>query len=103
MTTETNDAPVPSGLRVREILVERKMIDGKLVITPALDEQGQEIEVYSIPVPQHIEAEGAEAIEAHVAELKTRLNLSAPELVPDTPPDPASAPEAVAPHPDGDS
>jgi small-conductance mechanosensitive channel len=101
MTTQTNDA-VPSGLRIREILTERKTIDGELVTVPALDAQGKEIEIYSIEVPREIEIEGAEAIDAHVAQVRARLNLTAPEVISIALPDPVPVIE-TAPNPPTDS
>jgi hypothetical protein len=82
----TDTTPVaPSGLRIREILTQTitETVDGVAVprVVPALDKNGQEIEVYSIPIPQHVEAEGADAVTAHLADVKSRLNLQAPEVV----------------------
>lgn len=76
---------IPSGLRIREILTQTitETVDGVPVlrVVPSLDAEGHEIEVYSIPIPQAVEAEGTDAVTAHVADVKSRLNLQAPEVV----------------------
>lgn len=43
------------GMRIRRIQTERKVINGKTVVVPVLDDQGQEIELFSVDVPQEIE------------------------------------------------
>lgn len=91
METPTNH---PSGLRIREIAtkVERQTIDGQEVdvVVPLLDADGREVELSSVVVPQRVEAEGSEAVEAHVLE-----HLTAP-TAPDSAPDSAENPPTLA-------
>ena len=59
------DQPAPaSGLRIREIQTRVERIRGKDVIVPVLDADGKEIELFSLDIPQDVEAEGGAAVEA---------------------------------------
>jgi hypothetical protein len=46
------------GTRIRQVQTVTKVVAGKPVVTPVLDGQGQEIELWSIDVPPELEAEG---------------------------------------------
>jgi hypothetical protein len=64
--------PSPSGLRFRQIRTTTETFTDDLGATqtrvvPLLDEHGREIEVSSIDVPLDVEANGGEAVQAHVA------------------------------------
>jgi hypothetical protein len=66
--------PLPSGLRVRHI--QTQLVNGKAA--PVLDGAGQEIELWAVDVPQHIEAvdgtkqERQAVIEGFVADIQTK-------------------------------
>lgn len=79
------------GTRVRHIQSETKIVDGKKVVVPVLDKDGNEIEIYSIAVPPEVVHEGGDAIAAHV-----QKQLAAPVT-------PKSAAPAAAPSAGGDS
>jgi hypothetical protein len=67
------------GLRLREVAgtrVENK--DGSTTFVPQLDEQGNEIELWSVDVPQEIEAKGGAAIDAYVAQQRAASTPPAP-------------------------
>jgi hypothetical protein len=93
METPTNH---PSGLRVREIAtkVVQQEIDGVLVdvTVPLLDEDGREIELSSVVVPQRVEAEGGDAVDAHVLEQLTAPTIPA---VPDSAENPPTLAEGA--------
>ena len=78
MTTETTtpEPAAPSGFRVREIKTKTVTDEQGTRIVPELDEHGKEIEIHSIDVPQHVESEGAESIDAHVLEQLTTPGLA---------------------------
>lgn len=48
--------PLPSGMRVRHIQATSTVVNGKTVVTPVLDAEGHEIELYVVDVPLAIEA-----------------------------------------------
>lgn len=61
--------PLPSGMRVKDIQTTSAIVNGKTVVTPVLDSQGKEIEIYAVQVPQSIEA-----VEGTAAERKAVLD-----------------------------
>lgn len=44
------------GTRIRQIQTEKKVVDGKPVVVPVLDDAGQEIELWSIDIPPDLES-----------------------------------------------
>jgi hypothetical protein len=70
--------PLPSGLRVRHIQTTTVVVAGKPVVTPVLDARGQEIELYAVAVPLHLEgadsprAARAAAIDAFVQDIQAK-------------------------------
>lgn len=73
-------------LRVRHIKTTSVPTEDGSKIVPARDEQGHEIELYSIDVPQEIEAEGGAAIDAFVAaELAQRARSTTAPVTAESP------------------
>ena len=73
----TDIPTAPRGLRVRQIATTTITIAGVSTIVPALDREGREIELSSVEIPQHVEAERADAIETHVLEQLTAPDRAA--------------------------
>lgn len=73
-------------MRIRHIQTETKTIAGKPVVVPVLDDQGQEIELWSVEVPRaiaangipaHIDSTSKDALEAYIAEESARIRAQA--------------------------
>lgn len=93
------DATPTPGFRIREIEMEIVTEDGETVRRPRLVD-GKEVERYSIDVPLAVEAEGVEAIEAHVADVVQSRGLAV-TAAPVVAPAPVADEAPITPAPDG--
>lgn len=94
MSTDTQTPAAPSGLRIREIktrLETREEVKHRTgsdtaepIPVPELDEEGREIELSSVDVPQHVEHEGADAITEHHAKHVEEARAKAAAIPPAT-------------------